>query len=320
MRIIRIVAAVFAAVFCTGAYGQTWPARPVTVFIPGPAGSAPDIVARLLAEKLVPMWGQQIVVDDRPGAAGNIGTAAGAAAPADGHNLLFGMSAALAINQFTFKSLPFNPEKDFAPIVLLGTSSMLIAVNNDLPVKSIADLIAMAKAQPGKINFATSSSRNVAHLTGEILAQMAGIKLTHVPYRTNALAASETIAGLSQVYIDGVPPMVGHMKSGRLRVLGVSSAKRLAGFPDIPTIAETVPGFDFSGWFGLVAPAGTSPQVIARVAQDVNTVLKLPEVSARLAGLGIYDGGGTPEEFGRYIRAQREGFGRAVKAAGIQPE
>jgi tripartite-type tricarboxylate transporter receptor subunit TctC len=312
-----ILALLFIAL---SAHAQPWPAKPVKLIVPGPAGSAPDIVARLLGERLTPIWGQQLVVDNRVGAAGNIGTAAAATAPADGYNLLFGLSAALAINQHTFKSLPFSPETDFTPIVSLGISPMMIAVHNDLPVKSLGELLALARAQPGKVNFGTSSSKNVAHLTGEMLASMAGVKLVHVPYRTNAQAAAETTSGLTQIYVDGIPPMLAHLKAGRLRVIAVSSQKRLPNFPEIAAVAESVPGFSFNGWFCLMAPTGTSNEIVARVNQDVNQVLKMPDIAARLLGFGIYDPGGTPEELAQFIRAERQNFARAVKTAGIEPE
>jgi tripartite-type tricarboxylate transporter receptor subunit TctC len=187
-------------------------------------------------------------------------------------------------------------------------------------VKSVPELIAFAKANPGKVNFGTSSSKNVPHLAGEMLANMAGVKLVHVPYKSNAQAAAETLAGLTQIYIDGIPPMSVHMQAGRLRVIAVSSARRLSNFPEIPAVAETLPGFEFVGWFAILAPAGTPAQVVARVNTDVNAVVKLPEVANRLLGFGIYEPGGTPEQLAKFLRAERDNYARAVKAAGIEPE
>ena len=316
----RIVTALALFFMAACSQAQSWPLKPVKFFVGGAAGSAPDIVARLIGERLTRIWGQQVIVDNRVGAAGNLGTAAAAKAPADGYNILFGQAAPLALNQQTFKTLPFDPERDFVPVVSVGLSPMIIAVNNDLSVRTLADLIALARAQPGKVNFGTSSSKNVPHLTGELLASLAGIRLVHVPYKSNAQAAAETMSGMTQVYIDGIPPMRAHMSAGRLRVIAVSSAKRLPNFPDIPTIAETLPGFEFNGWFAILAPAGTPPEVVATINRDTNTVLKMPEIAARLLGFGIYDPGGTPEELARFVRSERANYAKAVKAAGIKPE
>jgi len=316
----KFLSGLLAFLICTLAAAQEWPSKPVKFYVAGAAGSAPDIIARLIGDNLSKMWNQQVIVDNRPGAAGNLGTAAAAKAPADGYNILFGQAAPLALNQHTFASLPFDPEKDFVPVVAIGLSPMMVAVNNDLPVKNLADLIALAKKQPGKVNFGTSSQRNIPHLTGEMLAAQAGIKLQHVPYKSNSQAAAETASGLTQVYIDGIPPMRAHMQAGRLRVIAVSSAKRLANFPDIPAVAETIPGFQFGGWFAILAPTGTPKEVIARINKDVNTVIASPAMSERQLGFGVYGGGGSPEELGEFLRRERQNYGKAVKAAGIQPE
>jgi tripartite-type tricarboxylate transporter receptor subunit TctC len=302
------------------AMAQPWPSKPVKFFVAGATGSAPDIIARLIGERLTQIWGQQVVIDNRPGAAGNVGTAAAAKAPVDGYSLLFGQAAPLAMNQHTFKSLPFDPEKDFAPIVSLGISPMMVAVNTDLPVKTIADLLALAKAQPGKVNFGTSSQRNIPHFTGEMLNIIGGVKMTHVPYKANTQASAEAISGLVQVYIDGVPPMTAHLKSGRLRVIATSAPRRLPNYPDIPAVAETLPGFELSGWFALLAPTGTPAEVIAKVNQDANQVLKQPDLAARFEGMGMYEPGGPPERLAAFLRAERENYGRIVKATGLEKE
>jgi tripartite-type tricarboxylate transporter receptor subunit TctC len=321
MPMLRIMLfAVALALVATDVTAQAWPAKPVRLVVAGAAGSAPDIIARLIADRLTQAWGQQVIVDNRPGAAGNLGTAAAARAAPDGYTFLFGQAAPLAMNQHTFKSLDFDPERDFVPVVGLGISPMMIAVNNDLPFKTVAELIAAAKAQPGKINFGTSSSRNIPHLTGELLNGMAGIKLVHVPYKSNAQAAAETASGLTQIYIDGIPPMAAHMKSGRLRVIAVSAAQRLPNFSDIPAVSETVPDFAFVGWFAIVAPTGMPAEVVAKVNGDINALVKAPDIASRLLAFGLYDPGGTPEDLARFLRAERTNYAQAVKAAGIQPE
>jgi tripartite-type tricarboxylate transporter receptor subunit TctC len=316
----KALAAAILSLVAAFAHAESWPDKPVRFYVAGAAGSAPDIIARLIGDGLTKIWGDQVIVENRPGAAGNVGTEAAAKAPADGYHILFGQAAPLALNQFTFKSLPFDPEKDFVPVVAVGLSPMMIAVNKELPVKSVADLIALAKAQPGKVNFGTSSQRNIPHLTGELLAGQAGVRLVHVPYKSNAQAAAETASGLTQVYIDGIPPMRAHMKADRLRVIAVSSAKRLPNFPDIAAVSETLPGFTFNGWFAILAPTGTPSEIVAKLNKDANTVLREPKMVERLLGFGIYDPGGTPEELGKFIASERENYARAVKAAGIQPE
>lgn len=316
IRILLLALSLVAA----GASAQTWPAKPVHFVVAGAAGSAPDIIARLIADRLTPMWGQQIVVENRVGNAGNLGTAAAAKAAPDGYTILFGQAAPLALSPVVFKQLDFDPEKDFAPIVRVGLSPMMISAGKDFAPKTIPELVAAAKAAPGKINYGTSSQRNIPHLTGVLLANQAGVQLTHVPYSSNSLAATEASTGLTQLYIDGIPPMTGHIKAGRLRPIAVTSAKRLPNFPDVPTVAETLPGFEFNGWFAILAPAGTPADILARINRDVNTVLRSPDMGERLLGFGIYEPGGTPEELAAFMRSERENYRNAVRAGGIQPE
>ena len=321
-RIVTLLTLLLLAVGFNPVAAQTaWPTKPVKFFVAGAPGSAPDIVGRLIAAKLAETWGQPTIIDNRAGGAGNLGTqAAVLAGPDGGHNLLFGQAAPMAMNQYLFKEMPFDVEKDFLPIVSLGISPMMIAVNADVPAKTLPELIALAKAQPGKLSFGTSSSKNIPHLTGEMLANMAGIKLLHVPYRAGTQAAQETISGLTQIYVDGVPPMSGHRASGRLRVLAVSSARRLPNFPDIPAVAETLPGFEMNGWFAVMAMVGTPPGVIARVNRDINAVVKDKDIAERLLGFGMYEPGGTPEQLAAFLASERKNYAKAVGVAGITPE
>ena len=316
----NIIVITWIALFASSAYAQTWPSKPVKFFVAGAPGSAPDIIARLVGERLTRIWGEQVIVDNRVGAAGNIGTQAAARAPADGHNFLFGQAAPLALNQHTFKSMPFDVERDFVPVVSMGLSPMMVAVNPALPAKTLPELIALAKADPGKVSFATSGAKNIPHLTGELINQRAGVKMFHIPYKIGSQGSADTVSGQVQVYIDGVPPVSVHMKGERLRVLAVSSARRLPNFPDIPAVAETLPGYSFGGWFAIMAPAGTSPEVLARVNRDVNTVIRQPDIAERLLQFGIYEPGGTPEQLAQFIKSERENYGNAVRAAGILPE
>lgn len=297
-----------------------WPNKPVRWILAASAGSAPDIVARLIADKLTPLWGQQIVVDNRPSAGGIVGTAAAAQAEPDGYNLLFAQAAPIVSSQYLFKNLQYDPEKDLVPIVSLGLSPMMLAINPDVKANTLSELIAIAKAQPGKLSFGTPGSRNVPHMTGELLASMTGVRWVHVPYKTTPQSAADAMAGVTQVYINGIPPMAPFLKNGKLRVLAVSSPKRLPNYPDIPAIAEVAPGFTMVGWFGLMAPTRTSAEVIAKVNRDANAVVSDPQIAARLLQLGMYDPGGTPEAFGRFIAEERARWSQAVKAAGLEPE
>lgn len=302
------------------ARAQSWPSKPVKWYLAASAGSAPDIVARLIADKLTPLWGQQIIVDNRPSAGGIVGTAVAAQAEPDGYNLLFAQAAPIVSSQYLFKNLQYDPAKDLVPIVNLGISPMMLAVHPDLKANTLAELIALAKAEPGKLSVGTPGSRNVPHMTGELLAKLTGAQWVHVPYKTTPQAAADAIAGVTQVYINGIPPMAPFLKSGKLRVLAVSSPRRLPNYPDIAAIAEVAPGFTMVGWFGLMAPARTSAAVIAKVNHDANTVVRDPQVAARLLQLGMYDPGGTPEAFGQFIAEERARWASAVKAAGLEPE
>ena len=315
-----MVCAAITLAFAPLAAAQAWPNKPVKWSLAAAAGSAPDIVARLIANELVRMWDQQIIINNWPGAGGIVGTAAGAHAKPDGYNLLFVQATPVVASQFLFKSLPFDPEKDLVPIVSLGISPMMLAVNPALNVHTLADLVALAKSEPGKLNYATPTSKNVPHMTGVMFASMTGMQWQHVAYKTTPQAAGDTIAGITQAYINGVPPMAAMITTRRLRVLGVSSLKRLPNFPDVPAMSEVAPGFVMVGWFGLMAPTGTSAEVVAKVNKDTNAALKIPAVAGRMLQLGMYEAGGTAEEFGRFIIEERTRWASAVKAAKIEPE
>ena len=317
---ISLVSALVLSGAAALAHSQAWPNKPVKWYLAGAAGGAPDIVARLIADQLTQMWGQQIIIDNRPSAGGNAGTAAAAHANPDGYNLLFAQAAPIVSSQFLFKNMPFDPEKELVPIVGLGVSPMMLAVNPAVKANSLAELVALAKSEPGKLNYATPVSRNIPHMAGVVFASMTGMRWQHVPYKTSPQAAADTLAGITQAYINGVPTMAPLVKSGRLRVLAVSSLKRLPNFPDIPAMSELAPGFTMVGWFGLMAPTGTASEVIEKVNKDTNAVLKIPTVAERMLQLGMYEPGGTAGEFGRFIAEERVRWAGAVKAAKIEPE
>ena len=302
------------------AAAQAWPERPVRWIHTSPPGSSADIVARVLSEPLGARWGRSVIIDNRPGAAGNIAAQAAARSAPDGYNYFFGVASTLAVNPSTFKTVPFDAERDFVGVAHLGVSPFMIAVNPSLPVTTVAELVALAKERPGKLAFATSGVRNLPHITGELFKAIAGIDMLNVPYKGSPQAVQSLIASDTQVYFDSVPALAPHIGGGRLRVLGVSSARRLPGFESIPAIGETLPGFVAVGWFALVAPAGTPAEVIARVNRDINSVLAQPEVARRMRELGVFDGGGPPQELDRFMAAERARWKKVVRDAGIDPE
>jgi tripartite-type tricarboxylate transporter receptor subunit TctC len=302
------------------AAAQAWPERPVRWIITSSPGSSGDIVARLLGESLGSRWGRQVIIDNRPGAAGNIAAQAAARAAPDGYNYFFGVASTLAVNPYTFRTVPFDAERDFVAVANPGVSPFMIAVNPALPVKTVAELIALAKAQPGKLAFATSGPRNLPSITGELFKATALIEMLNVPYKGSPQAVQSVITGETQVYVDSVPALAPHIEGGRLRVIGVTSPRRVAGFESIPAVAETLPGFSAVGWFALLAPAGTPAPLVARANQDVNAVLAQPELARRMRDLGVFEGGGSPEELDRFMRAERARWQKVIRDARIEPE
>ncbi|MCC6777563.1 MAG: tripartite tricarboxylate transporter substrate binding protein [Hyphomicrobiales bacterium] len=299
---------------------DTWPAKPVRWINTAAPGSSGDIIARVVSDRLGAIWGQQVVIEGRPGAAGNIAAQAAARAAPDGYTYFFAVASTLAVNPYTFKTPGFDAERDFTPVVAIGTSPFMIAVNAGLPVRTLAELIALAKAQPGKLSYATSGSRNLQHIAMEMLERKAGIDLLNVPFRGSPFAAQETMAGRTEVYIDSVPAMAAHVGGDKLRVLAVTSATRLPGFDAIPPVADTVPGYAAAGWFALVAPAGTPQDVLAKVNADVNAVLAQPDAQELLRRNGVFNGGGSLAATERFMRAERAWWGEAVRSAGIEAE
>jgi tripartite-type tricarboxylate transporter receptor subunit TctC len=314
-----LVAALFAV--CGQASAQAWPTKPVRFILSQPAGSSPDIVARLLGDRLSRAWGQPVVVDNRPGGQNVIGAQAAARAPIDGYNFYYGTTAALVINSYTLKSMPYDPVKDFVPVGMIGMSPFLIAANPGFPVKTVAELIAMAKAEPGKISMATEGQKTFGGMVGEMLQVTAGAKFLHVPYSGVGPGIQDTIAGRTQITVQAAAAAMRFVTSGQLRAIAVSGSGRLPELPDVPTISATYPGFEYVGWHALVAPVGTSREVVQRVNHDMDQVLKDPEIVKRLADLGpITEGAGTPEALGQFLAAERTRWTKLVKDVGIQPE
>jgi len=310
--------ALFACVG-TVASAQGYPNRTIRLVVPFPAGGTTDILAREVAQKLTEVLGQAVVVDNRPGAAGNIGSDLVAKSAPDGYTLLMGTVGTHAINPSLYSKMPYDHVKDFAPVVLVAGVPNVLVVNPALPVNSVSDLIKLAKDKPGQINFASSGSGTSIHLSGELFKTMAGIDMTHVPYKGSSPALTDLIGGQVQIMFDNLPSALPQIKGGRLRAIAVTSLKRAPVLPDIPTINESgLPGFEASSWFGVLAPAGTPAPIVARINTEVNKWLQSADAREKLLGQGAEAAGGSPEQFANHIRAESEKWAKVVKASGAK--
>jgi len=296
-----------------------FPVKPVRLIVPFPPGAFNDQLARTLSQKLGERWKQPVVVDNRPGASTVIGTDLAARAPADGHTLLI-VSFAFAVNPSLHRSLPFDTGQDFTPVVLAAGTPNILVVHPGLPARSVKDLVQLARERPGRLDYATAGNGTSNHLCTELFKSLAGVDLVHVPYKGSAPAVTDLLGGQVQVMFDNAPNVLPHVRAGKLRALAVSTAARSAFAPDLPAVAETVPGFDVEVWFGVVAPAGVPREVIGRLNADINAVLALPEVKNRFAEQGVRVIGGSPESFGAYLQAQTRRWAKLVKDAGLQVE
>jgi tripartite-type tricarboxylate transporter receptor subunit TctC len=316
----RVLLAALMLCFAGAAEAQTWPAKPVHIIVPAPAGTAPDIITRLVANKLTPLWGSQVVVENRPGAGGIPGMTAVARAAPDGYTLGLVMATVLTLTPHLYKDPQFNVDTQFAPVAMVGTSPMLLVVNPGLGVNSVADLAALAKQRPDSLNFAPPLLNSVPHLAGEMLSTAAGIKLHLVPYSGSVAAATATMTGESQVMIDGIPALAPYVKDGKLKALAVTSKQRLPGYEDLPTLDESFPGLEAIGWFSVLAVAGTPADILNRVNRDVNTVIADPEMVARFADLGVYPSPNSMQDAAAFIAVERKRWAATIRDAGIQPQ
>ena len=294
-----------------------YPSRPVTLMVAFPPGGPSDVLARIVGKKMKQLLGASFVIENRPGAGGNIAAESVARAAPDGYTLLMGNNSILATNESLYKHINYAPERDFIPITLIGTQANILVVNADVPARSLKELIALAQAQPGKINFASSGYGAAAHLAGELFKSEAKINIVHVPYKGAAPALQDVIAGHDQMMFATAASVIGHIEGGRVRALAVTTLKRTQALPDIPTMDEAgLKGFDASTWHGLVAPAGTSPQVIAILHDAAVKALRDPGVQASLGKLGVDIVGDTPQEFQAYIKSEIPKWTAIVKASG----
>ena len=316
----RTLFAAMLAVFVVHAAAQSYPSRAVKIVVPATPGGAIDLIARTLGDKLSGSLGQPVVVENKPGAANNLGTDYVAKSPPDGYTLLI-IASSHATNKHLYKNLPYDPVKDFEPVVYTHVVPLLLAVHPSVPAKNVQELTAWVKANPDKAIYASSGPGSSLHMAAELYMSMTGTKMHHVPYKGSSAAHPDLLAGRTAMIFDTITAVRGHVKAGTLRGIAVTTLKRSSSMPELPTIAESgLPGYDASTWGGILAPAGTPKTVVAKLNGAMNAVLKEEDVRARLSGAGIEIQGGTPAEFGEVIKAEIEKWGRVVKQAGIQPE
>jgi len=298
-----------------------YPSRPIRFIMPYPVGGTIDMSGRLLAQQLGENLGQQVVVDNRTGAGGTLGTELGAKAPPDGYTIVMGGTGTLAISPGLGRPLGYDPVADFAPITLIATTPYVLVAHPSVPAKTVRELIDLAKAQPGKLNYASGGSGSAPHLVGEMFRSRAGINVVHIPYKGSTPAKIDLVAGRVQLFFTGIPPVASEIKNGTLRALGVTSARRTQSLPEVPTIAESgVKGFDVSPWFGVLAPAKTPAPIVAKLHDEMVRVLHSASLRERLVREGVDIVGNSPAEFGAFLRKETQQWARAVKESGAKVE
>jgi len=318
----RIAALTGAAVVCAlsaAAGAQTYPTKPVRIVVGFAAGGSVDIVARILAQRMTEVFGQNFVVDNRVGAAGNIGAEHVAKSPPDGYTLLLSSVTALASGISIYRKLPFDPRKDFVPVILVTHQPSVLVVHPSVPARTVTELVAIAKARPGRLNYGTSGIGGVHHLRGEMFMMLTGVRFEAVPYKGGGPALVDLVGGQIDLMLDTIPTVIDFVRGGRLRALAVTSEKRAAVLPDVPTLAEAgVQGYEMKSWHGIAAPAGTPSPIVQRLNAEMHKAVT-GELRPRFSELGLEVAGGTPEAFAAFIREEIERYARLVKAAGLQP-
>jgi tripartite-type tricarboxylate transporter receptor subunit TctC len=298
-----------------------YPNKPLRIIVPFSPGGATDTLARMMGQKLTEAWGQPVVVENKPGAGGNIGAEMGAKAAADGYTLTLAAAGFMAVNPSIYPKLAYDPVKDFAPLTLLVKAPLLLVVNPKMPVNNIAEFMAYAKAHPGKVSLANGGTGTAQHLGGVYLANEAKVNIVHVPYKGSAPATTDLLGGVVDAQFDNMVTLVPYVKSGKLKALAVSSTQRSAAFPEVPTLSETVlPGFETGTWYGLVAPAGTPAPIVAKISQELQRILAMPDVKEKLVAMGLDASGMSGAEYGQFIRAEIGKYAKIVKAAGVTAE
>ena len=301
------------------AWAQAFPSKPVKLVVPFPPGGSLDNVGRLLAQKLSEAWGQQVVVENKPGAGGNIGADAVAKSPADGYTVVMGALSTHAVNPSLYKTMPYDAVKDFAPLSLVAITPNVLIVKTGAPIASVKDLVAYAKANPGKTNFGSGSNGSAGHLAGELFKLETGTDVMHIPYKGGSPALAALLAGDTQFMFDNLANAMAQVKGGTVRAIAVTTAQRSKLVPDLPTMAEGgLPGFDISTWFGLMAPAGTPPDVVARWNAEIVKALNAPDVREKMLAQGAEPAPTTPQEFATFIARERDKYAKIVKASGAK--
>lgn len=319
LRVIPVAAIAAALSVALPVAAQTYPARSVRVIVPYAAGGNTDYTARTVGAKLAEIWGQQVVIDNRPGGATNIGSELAAGAAPDGYTLFMG-GASNAINMTLYAKPPYITLRDFAPVAWCVQGAAILAVHPSLPAKNLKELISLAKARPGQLNYGSAGLGSSNHMAGELFKMMAGINIVHVPYKGNAPSITDTIAGNVEMVFSGVPALLPHIKSGRLRAIAISSLERFPAVPDVPTFNESgVKGYESSNWFGLMAPIRVPRDIINKVNADVNKVLAGKDVREKFDHSGLITKGGSIETFDKFIRSEITKYARVIKKAGIKP-
>lgn len=317
-RALLILAALSFAVPMSNARADTYPSRPVKLVVPYPAGGTTDIIARLIATQLSEKLGQPFVVDNRAGASGAIGASSVAKAAPDGYTLLMGTANTHGINSALQKSLPYDALKDFAPITVVASTPNVIVVNPSVPAQTLQELIALAKKEPGKLNYGSTSAGGSPHMSAELLKMMTGINISHVPYKGAAPMLTDLVGGHIPIGFDNLPSAMPFIESGKLRAIAVTTAKRWPGAPSIPTVAETVPGYEVSGWFGLLAPAGTPPAIVDLIQKSVAEAVAKPEVRKQLEAAGAEPVANSPAAFAKQIEADVARWKQVAETTGVK--
>jgi len=320
-NVLRLACAMSLAASCSITLAQNYPVKPIRLIIAQAPGSATDVVSRTVGTKLSEALGQSIVVDVRPGAGGTLGTEIAAKAPPDGYNLFMANNSTHGANPALYAKLPYDAVKDFAPIIFVAATPYVLSVHPSLPVANLKQLIALAKSRPGQINYASAGNGSTHHLSGELLKTMAGIEIVHIPYKGTTPGIAALLSGEVSIMFNTVTGIQPHVKTGRVKTLAVTTAKRSEMMPGVPTMSEAaLPGFEMLSWFGLLAPAATPRNVITRVNTETAKVLAMPEIRTALANQGLETRGGTPEQFGDYIKGEIAKITKIAKTAGVKAE
>ena len=299
---------------------QQYPTKPVRFIAPFPPAGTSDILCRIIGQKLTEAWGQQVVVDSRPGASGSIGTELAARAPSDGYTLLLGNLSPVAINPSIYRKVGYDTLRDFAPVTLVAAAPQLLVVNPSIPAKSVKELIALAKSKPGALNFGSGGAGTLAHLGGEMFKTMAGVNMVHISYKGTILSITDLIGGQVQLVFSDMPIALPHAKSGKLRALAVTGGKPTPLVPGMPTVSETVPGFVLDNWWGVLVPKGTPVGIVAKLNADIGKALQLPDVRERYANLGVEPITSTQQQLADYIKSESEKFAKVIKDSGAKQD